>query len=131
MSQTERQDTIKVHRGRMDSIIVYDVTDQELQELERGGDGGIYLNFALCLASISASFLIAITTTNIPSDRQFDVFVLVTLASGVGATILGLLWWNCRKSVKTVVHSIKARMPLEPVEDKEASSPDSVDKVAE
>jgi hypothetical protein len=131
MSSNERteQDTIRVRRGRMDSIVVYDVTDQELKELERGGDGGIYLNVALSLASVAISFVIALTTTTITSDRQFSIFFLVAIVSAIGALILALLWWNCRKSMRALILSIKGRMPLDQVADKDAANEDSVDKV--
>lgn len=112
---------IRVNRGRMDSITVYDVTDQELRELERGGDGGLYLNFALSLASIAISFLIALATTTISSDRQFTVFVVIAIVSLVAAAVLLVVWWNCRKSVRQLVTAIKARIHCEEGIDDEPS----------
>ena len=115
----------------MDSIVVYDVTDQELKELERGGDGGLYLNVALALASVAISFLIALTSTTITSNRQFTVFVVITIVGFIGAAVLALLWWNCRKSVSQLVKDIKARMPSGDEVDREPPDADAVDKTAE
>lgn len=122
-------DTIKVRRARVDSITVYDVTEQELDQLEKGGSGGIYLNLSLSLLSIAVSFLIAVITTEIKSDRQFTIFVIITSVGFLGAVVLGILWWRCRETVTAVVLSIKRRMPLDETADTEEIGEDAVDKV--
>jgi hypothetical protein len=127
-SQNEA-DTIKVRRARVDSITVYDVTEQELEQLEKGGGGGIYLNLCLSIFSIAASFLIAVITTKIESDRQFAIFIIITTVGFLGALVLGILWWRCRESVTAVVLSIKRRMPLDETADIEEPGEDAVEKV--
>lgn len=122
------RDTITVRRGRMDSIDVYDVTDQELEALKRGGDGGIYLNFALAFFSIAVSFIIALETTSITSDRQFFVFALVAAGALLGAVILGLIWVVSRNSTKDIVLIIKSRMSYDQNPDKNESETDAVDR---
>lgn len=122
-------DTIKVRRARVDSITVYDVTEQELDQLEKGGSGGIYLNLSLSLLSIAISFLIAVITTEIKSDRQFNIFVIITSVGFLGAVVLGILWWRSRETVTAVVLSIKRRMPLDETADTEEIGEDAVDKV--
>ena len=68
MTGETEHETIPVRRGRVDSIDLYEVTEDELQELERGGEASNYLNFALALSSIAVSFSIALGTTN-TTDR--------------------------------------------------------------
>jgi len=122
-------DTIKVRRARVDSITVYDVTEHELEQLEKGGGGGIYLNLCLSLLSIAISFLIAVITTKIESDRQFSTFVIILTVGFLGSVVLGILWWRCRETVAAVVLSIKRRMPLDETTDTEDASEDAVEKV--
>ncbi len=127
-SQAER-DSIRVRRGPIDSITVYEVTEQELDDLERGGDGGTYLNFALSLISIALSFLIALTTTTIASDRKYTTFVIVSVGSTLGALVFLVLWWRNRKSVKEVIAEIRDRAPPEEVDDTDKDA-EAVDKTS-
>lgn len=103
-------DLVPINRAKVESIDLYEVTDDELSELEKGKDGGLFLNLALFLISASISFLITLTTTNIESDRQFILFCVIAISGLVGAVILSLLWWRERNSVKDVIRRIRARM---------------------
>ena len=66
-----------IHRARIDVLRIYEISESELEFLERGSPQSIYLNFAIFLLSIALSFFIALVTTEIPSDRLFNVFVIV------------------------------------------------------
>lgn len=129
MGTTEQNelDTINVRRARVDSISVYEVTEQELSILESGGDGGIYLNLALALFSLAVGLLTAIFTTSM-TDRQFYVFLILSSIGIIGSLVFGTLWFNSRKPIKAVVVNIKARMRTGENPDKEAPSPDSVNR---
>lgn len=133
MSPTKNEnqsEVIRVRRARVDSITVYDVTEQELTQLEQGGGGGLYLNLCLALVSVAVSFLIAVTTTSIISNRQFTIFVVVTAIGFLGAIVFGVLWYRCHESVAAVVSAIKGRMPQDETADTEGAGEDAVDKQA-
>lgn len=123
-------EVVTVRHARVDSINVYDVTEQELAQLARGGDGGLYLNLCLALVSVAVSFLIAVTTASIISNRQFIIFVVVTAIGFLGAIVFGVLWYRNRESVETVVSAIKRRMPQDETADTEGTAEDAVDKQA-
>ena len=42
-------DDVKIKRGKVDSLSLYEVTDSELQVLEEGGQDNLFLNFAVFL----------------------------------------------------------------------------------
>jgi len=126
MTDETEHETIPVRRGRMDSIDIYDVTENELQELERGGEGGNYLNFALTLFSIAASFSIAAATTN-TTDRQFYVFLIVIVGTALAALIFGVIWWNNRRTVRDLAGKIRGRMRRDEAPDIDQDA-DAVDK---
>lgn len=124
-----QSETIKVRRARVDSITVYEVTEQELAELEQGGGGNLYLNLCLALVSIAVSFLIAVLTTTIASTRQFAVFVIITAIGFLGSLVFGILWARCHQSVSEVVRAVKGRMPKDETADTEDADADAVDKL--
>jgi hypothetical protein len=102
-----------VRRARIDRLNIYEVSDTELQILERGSPESLFLNFAILLLSVSASFLVALVTTDISSPRTFAVFVIVTIVGFIiGALLLALWAWH-RRSTVTVLQQIRRRMPPE------------------
>ena len=59
-----------IRRGEVDEIRLYTITDYELDILEKGTPA-LFLNFGIAFLSMSCSFLIALLTTHIASDRIF------------------------------------------------------------
>ena len=102
---------IKVIRGRVDSLSLYEVTDSELRTLERGSPNSIYLNFAVFLLSTGASFLISILTATIEPIELYVAFLVVTCVSFVVGLVLLALWWRNRGSVQETIQDIKRRIP--------------------
>ena len=117
------ENLIRVKKGKVDSLSVYEITDYELDILLRGSPATIYLNLAIFLLSVATSFLIGLLTTTIESDRTFTVFVVISVLGYISGFILALLWWPSRKEVRGIVKKIKSRIPFEEIE-KTGSEPD-------
>jgi hypothetical protein len=81
-----------IRRGRIARLDIYEVSESELDILERGSPESAYLNFAIFLISAAISFLTSIVTTHIESDRTYDVFVIVTVVGFVIGFLLLFLW---------------------------------------
>jgi hypothetical protein len=102
-----------VRRARIERLDIYEISETELQILERGAPESIFLNFAIFLISISASFLVALLTIEIQSVRVFNVFIVVTVVGfTIGAVLLALWAWY-RRSTTTMFAQIRRRMPPE------------------
>lgn len=99
--------------ARIEKIVIYHVEESELVLLERGSADSLYLNFAIFLLSTCGSFLIALTATEIANDRVFTVFVVVAVVTGLGGVLLSALWWQSRRSVRTLFRKIRERLPKE------------------
>jgi len=127
-SQEDNIEHIHVKRAKVDSLSLYEVTESELHELERGGQDDVMLNIAIFLLSTAISFFISLLTTSIPSLKTYCVFVVVTIVGAVGAVILLVLWNRTRKSKALIVQQIKDRMPNDNPTDNDAQKPDAVDK---
>lgn len=124
MSDADRQSSTPlepaIRRGRL-KLIIHDVSEDELESLERGSPVSSFLNLAGALTifawSTAISFSISLATTNIPLGKTFVVFVLVmVIAYLAGATfslLWFLLWFFLRKSSTSVAQKIRKRMPPE------------------
>jgi hypothetical protein len=106
-----------IHRIPLGTLRIFEITEAELEALERGSPESTFLNLAIAVFSVAISFTIALTTTKIESDRTFYVFVIITSVGFVSGITFGLLWFISRQSLKTVSAEIRSRIPLEGVQE--------------
>lgn len=105
------EDQIHVVRGRVDSLSLYEVTDYELEILEKGSPQSIFLDFSISLLSISISFLVSLLTTEIPNLRIYLLFLVIAIISFISGVILLVLWLRSRRHQTDVINQIKKRIP--------------------
>ena len=101
---------IKVRRGRVDSLSLYEITDHELDILEKGSPNSVYLNFGILSLTIGLSFLSSLLSVEIESNRVFFVFVILTTVGTLFGIILLVIWYRMRSAVSDVVQKIKNRI---------------------
>lgn len=101
---------LTIRRARLDSLDLYELTDEELGTLERGSPASLQLNFSLVFLTSGLSFLVTLLTATFPSERTFQVFVLSTVSFvAVGVVLFGL-WWRNRGDVQRVIERIRGRL---------------------
>lgn len=104
----------KIRRGKVDSLDIYEVTEGELEIIERGSPNSTYLNFAIFLLSIAVSFLVTLLT--VPELQMeaksalFVVFVVVTVIGFVVGLVLLALWLRTKNDVDVVLKKIRERV---------------------
>lgn len=106
---------LTVFRGRVDSLSLYEITDYELESLEKGPQNSIYMNLSILLLSVGFSFMTTIFSVDFTSERIFSVFLGISLSSIVGGAILLLIWWRTRSDLSKVARRIRGRMSNSPV----------------
>ena len=111
-----------IHRIRLDKLRIFEITEAELEALERGSSESIFLNLAIAVLSIAISLSIALATTKIENDRTFYVFVIVTSVGYIAGIAFGLLWIISRWSLKNVSADIRSRIPPEGVQEQAEES---------
>jgi hypothetical protein len=104
---------LRIRRGKVDSLSLYEITESELETLERGSPSSLLFNLSVALISTSCSFFISLMSAEITSDRTFMVFVVIVVVGGVAGFVLGLLWWRTRQDVGEIILRIKKRIPSE------------------
>ena len=101
-----------IKRGRVDSLVIYEVKEDELKDLERGAPCSVYLNWALSLFSAFLSFLIAdLVSLDFSQDSSMvcTCFISFTICSGIISIFLFCLWFRHRGELKNVIKRIKER----------------------
>lgn len=102
---------VTIYRGRVGSVILYEVKENELDVLERGGQADIYLNFAIFLISLAITAISALFTASFPKPIVQIVFICITIIGFILGGLLLILWARSRKPVKSVIEAIKGRVP--------------------
>jgi len=106
----KRGSGVRVRRGKVKSIDLYEVTDAELEQLGGASPSSVYLNFAILFASVATSFLIALLTVHIGSSRVFTIFVVILIVGYAASVILFVLWLLNGRSVAETAKKIKVRI---------------------
>lgn len=105
-----------VRRGRVDSVDLYEVKENELELLEKGSPATLQLNFAIFLFSIAITAIIALATTNFKWPIVETIFTFVGVVGILMGTYLMISWWRTRTSIAEVIVMIKSRITEELVE---------------
>ena len=101
----------RIVRAPLIELTIYDVSEAELEAIERGGPESLYLNFGVFFMSTAISLTVTLTTTDIKSDRLHAGFLIVTIVSYAVFLVLGGLWYRGMRSKKKVISCIRSRRP--------------------
>jgi hypothetical protein len=114
VKETTGEKSLRIRRGKVDSVDLYEIKDSELDLLEKGSPAGLYLNFAIFLLSIAFSALAALCTTmTFKYALMQTVFVVVLVVGVLLGVLLLILWCRERKDVAEVIKTIRDRIPPE------------------
>lgn len=100
----------RIKKGKVDSLTIYEVTEGELETIERGSPNSNLLNFGIALTTTALSFLTTLLTINITDIRLFIVFTIITVVGLIVGLILLFLWYRTKSSVDEVFKKIRDRI---------------------
>lgn len=98
-----------INRGKVDSLCIYEITDGELEIIERGSPNSIYFNFSVFLIT-SAITLVAALLTTTPSQLVKIIFILVTIIFSVAGVFCVILWIKSKNEFNATIKKIRARI---------------------
>ncbi len=116
---TNSEKSLRVRRGRVDSVSLYEVKENELEILENGEPTSLQLNFAIFLLSTAFSGILTLCTATFSSTLLQNTFLFVTIIGFLLGSYLLLMWWKGRRSIKRIIQTIKNRIPPEPIGEEE------------
>lgn len=103
--------TTKIKFARVDSLVIYEVSEGEIETIERGSPNSTYLNFSVFLISTCFSFTVALLTCDFKDkDRLYSTFFSVCLISGLIGIFLFIIWCRTKNDVDEVIKKIKERI---------------------
>ncbi len=114
-----------IHRVRVEKLTIFEITEGELEALERGSPESLFLNMGVATSSVAISFLVTLTTTSIANLGVFCVFVILCVVGSLAGITFGLLWWRSRTTVRNVSREIRSRMVPEGIQEDEGEKPQS------
>lgn len=114
-SQTDVKDekALRVRRGRVESVDLYEIKDSELDLLEKGSPADLQLNFAIFLVSTAFASLASLLTSTFPDQITKTVFVVIAVVGFLGGAYLLLTWYRNHTSLRTICKRIRERIPPE------------------
>lgn len=112
MNETYKgEESPKIQRMRLDKILIFEVTDLELEQLENSSDNSLNLNFSIFLLSTAFSFLTTLLTATL-ANMLFIVFFCITSIGLILGSFLLILWYKNRKKDKKIFDKIRNRTPI-------------------
>ena len=114
-SSQDLGEKLVVRRGRVDSVDLYEVKENELELLEKGSPAGLQLNFSVFLLSIAFSAILTLATATVKWPIMETVFVVVAVIGIFLGLYLLISWWKTRTSIASIIAVVRDRIPPEPL----------------
>ncbi|GHU39530.1 hypothetical protein AGMMS50256_39450 [Betaproteobacteria bacterium] len=139
MSQNKYLDdstSLKVRRGRVESVDLYEIKDTELDALEKGTPAELQLNFAVFLLSLAFSAIASLVTAEFSNKIAETTFIVISVVGTLLGAYLMIAWWRTRSKVKELCKRIRQRIPADAInveeeeeeEDPQATTPGTADE---
>ena|SRR5271157_2034938 len=103
-------DTLRVRRGRVESVDLYEIKDSELDLFEKGSPSDLQLNFAIFLLSLAFSAVVALSTATFANHTVQTAYLVVAVVGVLLGAYLLIAWRRNRTSAKHLCVSIRRRM---------------------
>lgn len=114
-SQTDvkEEKALRVRRGRVESVDLYEIKDSELDLLEKGSPADLQLNFAIFLVSTAFASCGSLLTSTFPNETIKTVFIVITIVGFIVGAYLLVAWYRSHTSLKSICKQIRERIPPE------------------
>jgi hypothetical protein len=109
--KTGVDDLPKIRRGRVQSVSIYEMSEDELEILESGSKSEALLNLFVSAATTAASFLATLSTVDL-TDKPITrtVFIVIAVVGTFSSIILLVLWLRAKNDRIEVVNRIRNRI---------------------
>lgn len=104
---------LRVRRGRVESVDLYEIKDTELDALEKGTPAELQLNFAVFLISIAFAAISSLMTAEFPNKSVQTVFIVISVVGILIGAYLLMAWSKTRSAVNDLCKKIRERIPPE------------------
>ena len=99
----------EIKRFGIKTVEIYDVTNEELEQIENGLPYSIYLNFSISLLSMAVPSIFSLLTTQINNLEIMIIFYCFTICCIILGLIFLIIWFINRKKLPSVIKKIRER----------------------
>jgi hypothetical protein len=101
---------LRIRRGRVESVDLYEIKDSELEIFRRGSPADLQLNFAIFLLSIAFTAIVALNTATFSNNNVHTTFIVVAVIGIMLGIYLLISWAINRTSLTTTCDRIRERI---------------------
>ena len=101
---------LRIRRGRVESVDLYEIKDSELELFRRGSPTDLQLNFAIFALSIAFSAILALYTATFKNDSVHTAVIVVAVVGILFGVYLLISWKMNRTSLTSVCDGIRKRI---------------------
>jgi len=101
---------LRIRRGRVESVDLYEIKDSELETFRRGSPADLHLNFAIFLLSLAATAIAALATATFTNDNIHTTFIVAAVVGVLGGVFLLISWFINRTPLTEVCDKIRQRI---------------------
>lgn len=103
---------LRVRRGRVESVDLYEIKDSELDILETGSPASTQLNFAIFLLTIAFAAIIALFTAEFINKIVETAFIVISVVGILLGAYFLTIYRKSRVSNKSICSKIRERMTI-------------------
>lgn len=105
-------ENIRVRRGKVDAVVLYEVREDELESLERGGISTIQISLSSSLITLAVAFTIALLTSDFKPELGIVkyLFGIAAFSGFVLGVYFGVVAYLTKSSVKKIGETIRERL---------------------
>ena len=104
---------VEVRRAPFGKLTIYEISEDELAQLERGAPAALDLSFFVFFFSVGATFLSVLLSVPIASPIAKAVYIMVVVLFPVLGLYFLCRWARARKSAISIANTIRKRLPPE------------------
>ena len=112
-------ETTIINRGKVDSVNLYEVKENELETLEQGVLANLQFGFAVFLFSVALTCIAALATSNFKWEIVEIIFICLSIIGIVLGVFFMWSWSRTRKSVSKVISTIRSRIDQDSAQEPE------------
>ena len=101
---------LRIRRGRVESVDLYEIKDNELEVFQRGSPADLQLNFAIFLLSLAFSAIASLATATFKSANIHTTFIVVAVVGVLLGIYLLISWFRNRTSLQTLCSRVRERI---------------------
>jgi len=107
----ESAQTVKVNRGKICDVTIYEIREDELDSLEQTQLTSVLFNIMLVLLSSGVSLLVTLLTVNISKENPvYYTILFLTISTLISGAVLGVVCYFMRNRKSYIISIIRDRM---------------------